>query len=55
MDEIQLILCNSKSIDIFCLSDTLLNGSAEEFASELTTLILKKKIEQVNLVGVSIK
>ena len=30
MDEIELILCNSKSLDIFCLSETFLNGSVEE-------------------------
>ena len=43
MDEIKLILCNSKLLDIFCLSETFLNSSVEESCIRINGFKIERK------------
>ena len=43
MDEIKLMLCNSKLLDIFCLSETFLNCSVEESCIRINGFKIERK------------
>ena len=43
MDEIKLMLCNSKLLDIFCLSETFLNSSVEESCIRINGFKIERK------------